>query len=320
MTYVIIQIPCLNEAETLPLVLKELPSSLPGVDKVEWQIIDDGCTDDTVPVALANGVHHVVSMGYNQGLARAFIAGIEHGLNLGADIIVNTDADNQYCSEDIEKLVTPILENRADMVVGARPIASAHNFSRTKKAMEKFGSWVVRKLSGVNVSDAPSGFRAVNRRVAKRLNVYNEYTYTLETLIQAGQSNIRVLSVPIRINEDTRPSRLVRSIWHYIARSVGTILRVYLIYRPLRSFAIVAACFFVPGFALILRFLYYYAIGQGDGWIQSVVLGSSLVVISILLLMIGILSDLISVNRRLLENVKVRLEDLERVQSNDNNK
>lgn len=187
-----------------------------------------------------------------------------------------------------------------------------------KKTLEKLGSWVVRKMSGVNVHDAPSGFRAIHRRVAKRLNVYSEYTYTLETLIQAGQSNIRVLSVPIRINEDTRPSRLVRSIWNYVVRSIGTILRVYLIYRPLRSFAIVAACFFVPGFALILRFLYFYMIGQGDGWIQSVVLGSSLVIISILLLMIGILSDLISVNRRLLEKVKVRLEDLVRVQLDDN--
>src|SRR5690606_4864832 len=232
----IIQIPCFNEAGTLAIALSALPREVPGFDKVEWLIIDDGCTDNTVEVARANGVDHVVRHTRNQGLARGFMNGLQACLEHGADVIVNTDADNQYNADDIPLLTQPILDRRADIVVGARPIQTIQHFSPIKKLLQKLGSWVVRVASKTNIPDAPSGFRAISRAAARRLVVFSDYTYTLETIIQAGQKNMAITSVPIRVNGDLRPSRLVKSIPSYIQRSIVTIIRVFVIYRPFRFF------------------------------------------------------------------------------------
>jgi len=226
----IIQIPCYNEADTLAIALAALPREVPGFDAVEWLIIDDGSTDDTVAVARANGVDHVIRHTRNQGLARGFMTGLDACLRLGADVIVNTDADNQYNADDIPALTKPILEHRADIVVGARPIETIKHFSPVKKMLQKLGSWVVRLASKTDIPDAPSGFRAMSRAAAQRLMVFNDYTYTLETIIQAGQKNMAITSVPIRINGDLRPSRLVKSIPSYIKRSIVTIIRIFIIY------------------------------------------------------------------------------------------
>lgn len=317
MVYVIIQVPCYNEEETLSVTLHDLPKLMPGVHRLDVQIIDDGCTDNTVAVARSCGVHHIVSMGHNQGLAKAFLAGIENALALGADVIVNTDADNQYNAADIQKLISPILANEADIVVGARPIRIIKSFSRTKKLLQSFGSWVVRQLSGTKILDAPSGFRALSRKAAKRLNVYSEYTYTLETLIQAGQSNLRVVSVPVEVNDDLRPSRLVKSIPRYVMRSMGTIIRSHILYQPLRFFACISALFGLAGGFLIARFLYFYFTEAASGYVQSVVIGSGACVIALLVFLFGAVADLISVNRRLLEEIRVRVSDLERDQRSE---
>ncbi|MGB5584186.1 MAG: glycosyltransferase family 2 protein, partial [Gammaproteobacteria bacterium] len=241
----IIQIPCFNEAETLAITLADLPREVPGFDQVEWLIIDDGSTDDTVKVALDNGVDHVVRHPRNQGLAQGFMNGLDACLSHGADVIVNTDADNQYNAEDIPALVAPILEGKAEIVVGARPIKTIEHFSPAKKLLQKLGSWVVRAASQADIPDAPSGFRAMSRNAAQRLMVFNDYTYTLETIIQAGQKNMAITSVPIRVNEDLRPSRLVKSIPSYIKRSIGTIIRIFIIYRPFRFFVTIGALLFL---------------------------------------------------------------------------
>lgn len=300
----IIQIPCLNEAETLAITLAELPKSVAGFDTVEWLIIDDGSTDNTVEVAKQNGVHHVISHAGNKGLATAFMTGLNECLRLGADVIVNTDADNQYNAADIHLLTQPILDNTAELVVGARPIASIEHFSPIKKYLQRLGSWVVRVASKTDIPDAPSGFRAMSRLVAQRLMVFNDYTYTLETIIQAGQKNMAITSVPIRVNGDLRPSRLVKSIPSYIKRSIVTIVRIFIIYRPFRFFGTIGAVLFSIGFLIGLRFLMKYLNGNGDGHIQSLVLASIFIVIGFQTIIAAFLADLLAANRKLLEEIR----------------
>jgi len=303
----IIQIPCLNESETLAVALAELPREVEGFDIVEWLIIDDGSTDDTAEVARRNGVHHVVRHPVNRGLAVGFMSGLEACLRLGADVIVNTDADNQYCGADIPRLTAPVLAHEADIVIGARPINETEHFSWIKKKLQRLGSWAVRMASKTDVIDAPSGFRAISREAAMRLNVFSAYTYTLETIIQAGQSNLRVLSVPIRTNGDLRPSRLVKSIPSYIKRSLMTILRVFVIYRPLALFVYVGSVFMLGGLVIGCRFLYYYLKNGGEGHVQSVILASLCITLGMLLYMMGLIGDLVATNRKLLEKIHFRL-------------
>src|SRR5919106_5011386 len=299
----IIQIPCFNEAETLGVTLAALPREVPGFERVEWMVIDDGCSDDTVAVALAHGVDHVVRLEQNQGLARAFAAGLEAAVRAGADVIVTTDAANQSCADDIPKLTAPILAGEADLVIGARPIIATPHFSRTKKALQLVGSMVVRMASRTEVVDAPSGFRALSRAAAERLHVHGEYTYTLETIIAAGRSNMAVASVPIRTNPDVRPSRLVKSLPDYVLRSAITILRSFATYKPLRFFCGVGLLLFAAGYALGVRYLYFAALGEGDGHVQSVILSALLIGMGVFTGLIGVVADLIAVNRRLLEKL-----------------
>lgn len=307
----IIQIPCYNEENTLPITLKELPRKVPGFTKVEWLIINDGSTDNTVEVAKKHGVDHIVSFSKNQGLAKVFTAGLEACVNLGADVIVNTDADNQYNAGDIPKLVKPILEGKAEMVIGARPISNIQHFSFIKKVLQKFGSYVVRKVSKTDIPDAPSGFRAISREAAMRLSVFNDYTYTLETIIQAGRNNIPIVWVPIEVNENLRPSRLLKSIPDYIKRSILTILRIFIVYEPFRFFVTIGITFFLIGFFLGVRFLFYYFTGSGSGHIQSLILASIMMIIGFQTVLIAFIADLISVNRRLLEDIRYRLKKIE---------
>ena len=298
--------PCFNEAETLGIALSALPRAVPGFDAVEWLIIDDGSEDKTVEVAKANGVDHVVRHAGNKGLATAFMTGLEACLHLGADVIVNTDADNQYNAADIPALTSPILQHRAEIVVGARPIATIEHFSPIKKALQRLGSWVVRTASKTDIPDAPSGFRAMSRAAAQRLMVFSEYTYTLETIIQAGQKNIAITSVPIRINEDLRPSRLVKSIPSYIKRSIITIVRIFIIYRPFRFFGMAGAILFGLGFLIGLRFLWYYLNGDGDGHIQSLILASVMLGMGFQTLLVAFVADLLAANRKLLEDIRFK--------------
>jgi glycosyltransferase involved in cell wall biosynthesis len=307
----IIQIPCYNEEEMLPVTLATLPRELPGINSIEWLVIDDGSTDRTIEVAKANGADHIVRLPRNQGLARAFMAGLEACLKAGADIIVNTDADNQYCADDIPKLIQPILDENAQIVVGARPISDIEHFSATKKLLQRIGSWVVRLASKTDIPDAPSGFRAITRDAAMRLNVFNEYTYTLETIIQAGQKGMSIVSVPIRTNEETRPSRLVTSIPSYILRSLLIILRIFITYRPFRFFAVQGAISFGLGFLIGLRFFLFYISGHGRGHIQSLLLATLLLGIGFSLIVAGVLADLIATNRKMLEEMKWRLWNIE---------
>lgn len=311
MTRLIIQIPCFNEEATLPGTLAELPRELPGIDVVEWLIIDDGSSDLTVQVAEECGVDHIVRLPGHQGLARGFMAGIEACLARGADIIVNTDADNQYCAADIEKLVEPILWREAEIVIGARPIQDIATFSRMKKLLQRLGSWTVRMASGTQVPDAPSGFRAFSRSAARRLNVFNDYTYTLETLIQAGQAGMTVTSVPIRTNEQTRESRLIRSIPRYVIRSATIIIRSFITYRPFRAFAVPGCASLGAGLLLGLRFLWAWFTTGGTGHIQSLILAALLMGIGFFLVVVGMVADLIAVNRRLLEKLSTRLDVVE---------
>jgi len=301
----IIQIPCYNEADTLAITLAELPRQVEGFDKVEWLIINDGSEDDTVSVAKQCGVDYIVNFVHNQGLAKGFMAGVKEALNHGADVIVNTDADNQYEAKDIPNLVKPILNKKAEYVIGARPISQTGHFSFTKKCLQKLGSWVVRKASSTNIPDAPSGFRAMSREFAMQLNVYNNYTYTLETIIQAGQKNMAIMSVPIRTNEDLRPSRLFSSIPSYIKKSVSTIIRIFVVYKPFRFFMSIAVFLFSVGFLISLRFLYYYLTGDGEGHMQSVVLSGVLMGMGFQTGLIAFIADLLSVNRKLLEEIKL---------------
>ncbi|MFM7232453.1 MAG: glycosyltransferase family 2 protein [bacterium] len=302
----VIQIPCLNEEATLPVTIRDLPQSLPGVDRIELLVIDDGSSDRTSEVARQLGAHRVIRFPSRRGLARAFDAGLREALAMGADIIVNTDADNQYVGADIGKLVQPILERRADMVLGARPIDAIEHFSPLKKALQRLGSAVVRGLSDTDVPDATSGFRAYSREAALRLTVLTGFTYTLETLIQASQKNITIAHVPIRVNGKLRESRLFRGMGSYIARSLGTMLRVYLLYRPLRFFLTLAGLALAGSFALIARFVWIYLQQPLDaGHVQSMVVAGALAVIGVLFVALGVLSDLTAMNRRLLEEIVV---------------
>lgn len=305
----IIQIPCYNEAGTLATALAALPREIAGFGSVEWLIIDDGSTDDTVDVARENGVDHIVSHTRNQGLARAFMSGIEACLHLKADVIVNTDADNQYSADDIPALIAPILNKQADIVVGARPIEAIDHFSPWKKILQKLGSWVVRVASKTDVPDATSGFRAFSRTAAQNLTVFSSYTYTLETIIQAGQKNMSVTSVPIHVNEDLRPSRLVKSISSYVSRSIVTIVRIFIIYRPFRFFGSIGAVLFGAGLLIGLRFLWKYWGGDGNGHIQSLILAAVLLVMGFQTLLAAFLADLLAANRKLIEDVRFRLRD-----------
>jgi len=302
----IIQIPCFNEEETLHIALAALPREVDGFESVEWLMIDDGSVDDTVRVASENGVDHIVNFAQNQGLAKAFMAGIAECLAQGADVIVNTDADNQYEAQDIPLLVQPIIDGSADYVIGARPISQTRHFSGIKKTLQKLGSWVVRVASGTDVADAPSGFRAMSRECAAQLNVYNNYTYTLETIIQAGRKGMAIVSVPVRTNEDLRPSRLLSSIPNYIKKSIFTIVRIFVVYQPFRFFITIALSIFFVGFLLGLRFLYFYFTGEGDGHVQSVVLASVLMVIGFQTGLIAFIADLLAVNRTLLEELRAK--------------
>lgn len=300
----IIQIPCYNEAETLEIALNDLPKKLDGVDEIEYLIINDGSKDDTVEVAKRWGVHHVVNFKQNKGLAKGFMAGIDGCLRNGADIIVNTDADNQYCADDIATLIRPILSGEADMVIGARPIDETEHFSFMKKKLQHFGSWVVRKASNTDIPDAPSGFRAYSREAAMHLNVVNDYTYTLETIVQAGREKIAITSVPVRTNAELRPSRLFHSIWGYVKKSMLTILRAYMMYKPLKSFNYLAVCPIGVGLLIGMRFLYFMALGKSGGHVQSLILACTLIIMGFLTFMIGLVADVIAANRKLLQDTQ----------------
>lgn len=302
----VIQIPCFNEQDSLETTLRALPRELPGFDHIEWLVINDGSTDKTAEIARANGVDHVVELSRNQGLAKAFMAGINESLSVGADIIVNTDADNQYCADDIPKLVEPILRGQAEFVIGARPIETTVHFSRIKKLLQKLGSGVVRAVSGTSIPDAPSGFRAMSCECAKQLNVYNEYTYTLETIIQAGHKNMAITSVPIRTNPEMRESRLLSSIPSYVWKSILTIIRILVVYQPFKFFMSIAVFLSSLGFLIGLRFLYFYINGEGSGHVQSVVLSGTLIVIGFQTALMAFMADLLSVNRKLLEDLRIR--------------
>lgn len=308
----IIQIPCFNEAETLPITIQALPKKVKGFTKVEYLIINDGSTDNTVSVARKCGVHHVVSYSKNRGLAHAFKTGLDECVRQGADIIVNTDADNQYNADDIPALVQPILECKAEIVIGARPITSISHFSPVKKFLQKIGSSFVRVFSNTSIADAPSGFRAISRDAALRLNVFNEYTYTLETIIQAGWKNIPIISVPIRVNRDLRPSRLVKSIPAYIKKSVFTTIRMYAIYQPFNFFAKIGALLILCGCIVGVRFIYYFLSSAGSsGHMQSLILSAILIGAGVQAVFAGFMADIISVNRRLLEEIQYKIKKME---------
>lgn len=304
----IIQIPCYNEAETLEVALNDLPKQIDGIDEIEYLIINDGSKDNTVEVALKWGVHHVVSFTKNKGLAKGFMAGINACLEHGADIIVNTDADNQYCGEDIEKIVRPILDGQADIVIGARPIQEIEDFSPLKKRLQKLGSFVVRKASGTDIPDAPSGFRAFSREAALRLNVINDYTYTLETIVQAGRNKMAIMSVPVRTNPELRESRLFKSMFGYIKKSILTIIRAFVMYRPLVFFTVVGSVPFLAGLGLGIRFMYYYFNGSASGHVQSLILASTLLMMGFMTYIIGMQADIIAANRKILEDIQYHVK------------
>jgi len=307
----IIQIPCYNEAETLVIALNELPKKIEGVDEIEYLVINDGSDDDTERIALEWGVHYIVHFKRNLGLARGFLAGIDLALRHGADIIVNTDADNQYRGADIEKLIRPILNREADIVIGERPIDEITDFSFIKKRLQRFGSYVVRLASKTDIPDAPSGFRAYSRKAAMRVNVHNEYTYTLETIVQAGRNKMAITSVPIQTNPELRKSRLMHSTFDYVKKSVLTILRAVLMYKPLKIFFLLGGCAMSGGIAIGVRFLFYYFQGNGSGHIQSLILATMLIIIGSLTIVTGLQADIISANRKLLEDIQYRVKKLE---------
>jgi len=300
----IIQIPCYNESETLEIALNDLPKQLDGVDEIEYLIINDGSKDNTVEVARNWGVHHIVNFKQNKGLAKGFMAGLDGCLRNGADIIVNTDADNQYCAEDIATLIQPILDGKADMVIGARPIDETEHFSFIKKKLQHLGSWVVRKASNTDIPDAPSGFRAFSREAAMRINVVNDYTYTLETIVQAGREKIAITSVPIRTNAELRPSRLFNSIWGYVKKSMLTIIRAYMMYKPLKCFTFLSIPPIMIGLLIGFRFLYFMAIGQAGGHVQSLILACTLILMGFIGVLIGLVGDVIAANRKILEDTQ----------------
>ncbi|MEW5767365.1 MAG: glycosyltransferase [bacterium] len=308
----IVQIPCLNEEKTLPLTVRDIPRDIPGVDKVELLVIDDGSRDMTVEVARELGVEHIVSFSRNKGLAKAFAAGIDTCLKLGADIIVNTDGDNQYCGQDIPKLIQPVLKGEADIVVGDREVEKIAHFSFIKKKLQKFGSWVVRQVSYTNIPDTTSGFRAFSREAALRINVISPYTYTLETIIQAGQKGMAVTHVPIRTNEKLRESRLFTSIRNYVIKSTISIIRTHTMYQALRVFFSIGFLVFMGGFLIGARFLYFFFTNQQPyGHIQSLILAAVLLITGFQVMLIGLLADVISANRKLIEDILYRVKGME---------
>jgi len=307
----VIQIPSYNEEESIGRTLSDLPTHLDGIDTIEILVIDDGSSDRTAEVARENGAHHVLSLKTHQGLATAFRSGLRRSLELEADLIVNTDADNQYCAEDMPALIAPILEGRADITIGARPVQEIAEFSATKKWLQGVGSRVVRWVSGTSVADAPCGYRALSAEAAKSMNVFTNYTYTLETIIQAGLKNMAVESVPIRTNKTVRPSRLMRNSADYVKRSTLTIIRVFMIYKPMKFFAWPGIILFGVGGIIGVRFLYLYFTGGGQGHVQSLILASILIVVGTILCIFSLIADLIAVNRRLLEEIQARVRSLE---------
>lgn len=306
MPTLVIQIPCHNEEETLAKVLADLPTSLPGITRIIPLVVDDGSTDRTSAVAEANGAE-VIRRPVKGGLARAFLIGLDRALALGADIVVNTDGDGQYRGEDVARLVAPILAGRAELVIGVRPIRDVREFSPIKKLLQRLGSWATRLASGTQVEDAPSGFRAMSRGAAMRLHVFNRYTYTVETIIQAGQKGIAIETVPIQVNPAARPSRLARSMTHYVSRQMLTIVRIFMTYRPFAFFAVPGVLVFSAGFALGVRFVLFYLAGDGSGHIQSLLLATLLLGMGFFLVVMGLVADLIAVNRSLLERVDWQL-------------
>ncbi len=307
----IIQIPCYNEAETLEIALNDLPKSIEGIDEIEYLIINDGSKDDTVEVAKKWGVHYVVNFKRNKGLAKGFMAGLDACLRNGADIIVNTDADNQYNGADIDRLVRPILEGKTDIVIGERPIDDTEHFSPLKKKLQHFGSYVVRKASKSEIPDAPSGFRAYSREAAMRMNVINEYTYTLETIVQAGRAKIAQTSIPIKTNPELRKSRLFNSMFGYVKKSMLTILRAFMMYKPMRFFNTIGAILMACGVAFGIRFMVYFIIGEGTGHIQSLILTSMLILVGFQTFLIGLQADLIAANRKLIEDVQYHVRKMD---------
>ena len=311
MTKLIIQIPCLNEAVDLPRTLAALPRRIPGVTCIETLVIDDGSTDNTAQIARTWGVHYVVRHRTNRGLAAAFQSGVDAALSAGADIIVNTDADGQYAGDDIAALVAPIVEGRADIVIGDRGVGDNVHFGVVKRQLQKLGSAVVRRLSNVQVSDAVSGFRAISREAAQRINITTEFSYTTDMLIQAGRKRLAIISVPIRTNQTGRPSRLFKSIPQFIARQLVTMARAYATYNPLRVFALLGGFAATAGLIPILRFVWFWVGGDGQGHVQSLVIGAALIVVGVMAVMFGIVADLIGANRKLLESNLMRLRALE---------
>lgn len=307
----IIQIPCYNEAETLEIALNDLPKHIDGIDEIEYLIINDGSKDDTVDVAKRWGVHYVVNFKRNKGLAKGFMAGIDACLRNGADIIVNTDADNQYCGGDIEKIVRPIIEGKTDIVIGERPIDQTQHFSILKKKLQHLGSWVVRVASKSDIPDAPSGFRAYSREAAIQLNVANEYTYTLETIVQAGRNKIAMTSVPVRTNAELRPSRLFSSMFGYVKKSMVTIIRAFMMYKPLKFFSVLGMLPITAGIVLGIRFVSYWCIGMGNGHIQSLILASMLIMIGVQTIVVGLQGDIIAANRKILEDIQARVKKID---------
>lgn len=303
----IIQIPCLNEEKTLPGVLKDLPSHIEGFDTIERLVIDDGSTDATQEVARAGGVEHIVSFSRNLGLAKAYLEGLKHCVLKGADVIVNVDADNQYSAKDIAKLVEPILRKEADLVIGARPINEIAHFSFLKKLFQHLGSGVVRRISGTTVVDATSGFRAVTKDFAMRINVFNSYTYTLETIIQAGLKNYAIVSVPIEVNDYQRPSRLVKNIFSYIKKSAQTIIRIFVVYKPFKFFMSLGSIMLAAGFLVGVRFLILLYLGKGAGHVQSLIFAAIAIGMGFQTVLVAFLADLLAVNRSILEEIQYEI-------------
>ena len=307
----IVQIPCFNESETLPEVLRRLPTTLAGVDEIETLVVDDGSTDGTIETARRLGVTHLVELGRNRGLGIAFRTGLDICLKLGADIIVNTDGDNQYVGSDVEVLIEPILQDKADLVVGARDIEAISYFSPAKKCLQRVGSWLVRTVACCPVEDTTSGFRAYNQEAALRTIVHTRFSYTLETVIQAGASHLRVTSVPIRVNPKLRESRLAGSTWYYLKKSAETILRIYTMYNPLRVFLLLGGASCLMGFLLGLRYLYFFFLESAAGHVQSLILAAILMIVGFQVIVVGLAADLIAANRRLSEETLYRVRKLE---------
>lgn len=307
MVKLVIQIPCYNEEDTLLTTLNDLPKSVKGIDKIEVLVIDDGSTDNSAQIASSWGAQ-VLSIKPNKGLANAFRSGLQESLNIGADIIVNTDADNQYSANDIEKLVQPILKSEADIVVGARDIFNVKDFSPLKKILQKVGSAVLRLISSTRVDDAPSGFRAFSKDAALKLNIFDQYTYTMETLVQAGAKGMKVTSVPISVNQKLRDSKLVKNMFDYVFKSMKTTIRMFIVYRPFRFFFSIASFLGITGFLLVIRFLHFFFNGAGNGHVQSLIFAAVFLLTVVQFAIIAVVGDLLSINRRLLEDIQTRIK------------